>query len=105
MIQRYLKRPTHQCVLVKRSPSDVPVQNGLALTPAQMSDLMQRGLPISSANLGLQYEEGVSHLDFEPPLEHRRGVDINDMYEAREDVRSRFAAAYRKMPSLTPTTD
>lgn len=68
------------------------VQNGLALTPAQMMDLTNRGVPISPANLGVEYYEGVSVSDFEVPMEHRRGVDIADMWEHRQDMRSKLSS-------------
>lgn len=96
MIKRYLERNcSAQNVTCKRTVEDVPVEDGLAMTPAQMNQLMQQGIPIASANLGLQYEEGVSELDFEPPLEHRRGIDINDMYESRQHIRKKFAEKLR----------
>lgn len=68
------------------------VQNGLALTPAQMMDLTNRGVPISPANLGVEYYEGVSVSDFEVPMEHRRGVDIADMWEHRQDMRAKLSS-------------
>lgn len=68
------------------------VQNGLALTPAQMMDLTNRGIPISPANLGVEYYEGVSVTDFEVPMEHQRGVDIADMWEHRQEMRKKLSS-------------
>lgn len=65
------------------------VQNGLAVTPSQMLEMTERGIPITPQNLGLIYDEGVSKLDFEPPMEFRRGVDICDMWEHRENMKSK----------------
>lgn len=75
------------CVLTSEEPI---VQNGLAVTPSEMLELTNRGVPISPNNLGVIYEEGSSNLDFEPPLEHQRGIDITDMWEHREDVKSKM---------------
>lgn len=74
--------------------TDRPVQSGLGVTPSQMLELTKRGVPISPANLGLTYQEGVSRLDFTPPLEYQRGIDIGALWEARQDSREKFRKAY-----------
>lgn len=83
-----------------RDSTDEPVQNGLAVTPSQMLELSQRGIPVAPNNLGLGYQEGVSDLDFEPPLNYRRGIDIGDLYEAREDIKSKIRKAVNDKSNL-----
>lgn len=73
-----------------RHDGEQQVENGLAMTPSQMYDMAQRGLPITTQNLGITYDEGYSALDFNPPLEHRRGIDFGDLYEARFDAKSKM---------------
>lgn len=73
-----------------RTNDEPEVQSGLAMTPAQMFDMALKGLPVTTHNLGVTYDEGYSKLDFEPPLEYRRGVDIGDLYEARMDAKSKM---------------
>lgn len=89
MVKRFLTRPV-TLKNVKVTEEDDIVQNGLAVTPAQMYDMAERGIPITPANLGLTYQEGVSKLDFETPMEYTRGVDIADMWEHREDMKKRM---------------
>ena len=67
-----------------------PVQNGLAITPAQMLDLTNRGIPVSPSNLGLEYDDGYSELEFDVPSEHVRGIDMADLWEQREDMRDKM---------------
>lgn len=90
MIKRYFKKP--QLKNCKVSELDKPVQNGLAVTPAQMLEMTNNGIPITPANLGLQYEEGVSKLDFEPPLEYQRGVDMTDMWNHRQNMKKKLGS-------------
>lgn len=73
------------------------VQNNLGVTPAKMLELTKAGVPISPANLGLTYQDGVSKLDFVPPLEYQRGIDIGQLWEARQDSRDKFRKAYSKV--------
>lgn len=75
---------------------ETPVQSGLAVTPAQMLDLTARGIPISPANLGLQYDSGYSDLDFNTPLEYTRGVDIGQLWEERENAKQRIKLGLKK---------
>lgn len=79
------------------SSIDRPVQNNLGVTPAKMLELTKAGVPISPANLGLTFQEGVNKLDFVPPLEYQRGIDIGQLWEARQDSRDKFRKAYAKV--------
>lgn len=78
---------------VKLENDETEVQSGLAVTPSQMLEMSQQGIPISPQNLGLGYEEGVSALDFEPPLQYKRGIDMNDLFEARENSKNKIKKA------------
>lgn len=77
----------------KRKNNERVVQNDLAVTPTQMADLASKGVPIAPQNLGLGYQEGVSNLDYQPPLEHIRGIDIAELWESREQVKDKVRNA------------
>lgn len=77
----------------KRKNNERVVQNDLAVTPTQMADLASKGVPIAPQNLGLGYQEGVSSLDYQPPLEHIRGIDIAELWESREQVKDKVRNA------------
>lgn len=77
----------------KRKIDEPVVQNGLAVTPAQMADLAAHGVPITPQNLGLGYQEGVSRLDYEPPLEYQRGIDMADLWDIRQNVKDKVRNA------------
>lgn len=89
MIKKYLNRPTKLKNTVLQDDEPI-VQNGLAVTPRDMLNMTLNGIPISPSNLGLQFDEGYSKLDFEPPLHTQRGVDISDMWEQREDFKGKL---------------
>lgn len=69
------------------------VQNNLAVTPADMMRMTELGKPISTQILGAEYYDGRDKLDFECNLEYRRGVDINDMWNAQHDGKDKVKKA------------
>lgn len=88
MLTKYCRpKPLTNC---HYGESDRVVQSGLAMRPKDMLELSERGIPITTRNLGVEYEEGMSKLDFDPPMEHRRGIDIADMWEHRQDMRRKI---------------
>lgn len=76
--------------ICKRKIYEKPVQNGLAVTPAQMAELTAKGVPITASNLGMVFDDGVSKLDYDVPPEHTRGVDINDLWNLKQDIRKKL---------------
>lgn len=96
MIGRYLNtRVDRFSAPVTRDYED-KVQNGLAITPSQMQDMAQRGIPVSTSNLGLGYEDGYSELDFTPPSEHLRGIDMADLWEQRQSIKKKLRTGVAK---------
>lgn len=59
-----------------------PVQSGLALTPAQVMQAAENGVPIKTSIQNDEYfYEGSTENSFDIPVHYRRGVDINDCWE------------------------
>lgn len=79
-----------------RNDQDKPVQSDLALTPAQMADLAEKGIPISTANAQLAYEDGTRSATFDIPIEERRGIDIADVWNTQQDARDKVVNAYQQ---------
>lgn len=90
MVTRFVKNRRDRFAMAIRHDGETEVLNNLAMTPAQMFDMAQRGLPITTRNLGVTYDQGYSNLDFVPPAEHRRGVDLADLYELRRDTQRKL---------------
>lgn len=86
-----LSHPVH-----KRNSEDQPVKGGLAVSPAHMMSLAERGIPISTANDAAFYD-GEPNPSWNLPLDNQRGVDINDMWNLSRDVRNKLKSAYRKV--------
>lgn len=79
--------------VVQREDEDV-VQNGLAMTPAQAMELVERGIPISNSNLQVMEIYKTGDKDFTVPMEFQRGVDMADMYQHRKEVTSKVKHGY-----------
>lgn len=60
---------------------ETPTQDNLAFDLRDMDDLRERGVPISTSSLVNDYYDGAVGDNFSVPVEHRRGVDINDAWE------------------------
>lgn len=70
------------------SEEDDKTVPGLAMTPAQMMSLAEKGIPISNQQLNNEYYDGdVNCSDF-VPLDRQRGVDVNEMWNKKKDVRA-----------------
>lgn len=87
-------RPVHASSIVRKD-TDPIVQNGLAITPAQMMELTAQGMSISNQNAMLLRELNYSDAKgFDVPLEFRRHVDIlADGYVAQQEMRAKFKNA------------
>lgn len=76
---------------ISRSENDPIVQNDLAITPAQMMELTQKGLAISNQNAQLLREQLAPERGYDVPMEFRRHVDIlADGYQAQQEFKNKF---------------
>ena len=77
-----------QCTARCYNVPQTHVQSGLSMSPAQMSQLSEHGVPISSQVLGAEYfDDGVVGPLTDVPFLNRRGIDASDVYDYQ--VRSR----------------
>lgn len=74
---------------------EVKTQNGLAVTPTQMLEMAEAGIPINSINADSFYDDGKRTLDFEPTLDRQRGVDIGDLWENEQDIKYKTRKLYK----------
>lgn len=82
------KRYDNRVAVCERHDDEIPVQDGLAYTPSKMMQLAQEGIPISTQTAaGVTFDDGYRTLDFEPLLENRRGIELTDLWEARQDIK------------------
>lgn len=79
---------------VVTSPCDnCKVVPGLAYTPSDMARMSERGISVSSVNDQLFYD-GSPAAKFDVPIELRRGVDVNDAWNASRTARRRILNAH-----------
>lgn len=67
----------------KRQRGEEVVQQDLAITPAQMYDMVQAGKPVGASILSPDYfDDGDHDTNMHVPLDRQRGVDIVEMWNA-----------------------
>lgn len=77
--------PVHKTCTCKRVEPEEIVRNGLTTTPSAMLALAQDGIPIAS-QCETTFHDGVENPSWDVPLESTRGVDIADLWTARQYV-------------------
>lgn len=97
-------------IRARRHDDEPVVQNDLAVTPAQMMELTNKGFSITGQNLRMLEAADPADKDFYVPLQYRRGVDIADISEASQEVRKKMKKAVKdyddgKIPSAKPPKD
>lgn len=82
----------------KRSVSDMPVSNGLALTPSQIAENSRLGIPSMANPQPIEaFSEGSTSTASTVPIEYRRGVGISDCWNASINAKRK----YRSTMSVT----
>ena len=104
MLEYSRLRPT-KFTTCKCGEDETPTQPNLAVTPAQMMELTAQGIPVSTQNLGLSYDEGVPELEFTPALDQMRGIDMCTMWEHQQTSKKKLGSAYSKAKAAQPKTD
>lgn len=65
-----------------------PSQSGLAVTPQQMLDLSQQGVPINASQSSDNFDDGSTLCD-NPTLDQMRGVDANQLWDAEYKIKNK----------------
>lgn len=86
----------------KRTEFEPVVQNGLAMTPSEMHELMQQGQAISAQNMqSIKEETPRQRNDFFVGLEHTRGFDMVDGWNAQRDVQAKVRTMKQQIDAGT----
>lgn len=78
----------------KRHVDDLPVKNGLAITPSEMARLASQGIPISSGNL--PFVDGDKNPSWDILPENVRGVDVAELWTLQQEARMRIKMAHKR---------
>lgn len=81
------------CSALRREGEQI-VQNGLALTPADVLRSAEAGVPVNSMMLSSSFSDGHTGSDFTINPEDRRGVDIGHLWQEQMDSRRKFRDAH-----------
>ena len=86
--------------------NDVPVEQNLAMTPAQMYSLVQQGRPVSLQQLPLDnFDDGTSDPSFYVTMDKRRGVDIVDVWNKSQDLKKKYYQMSKNQVSLQKSNE
>lgn len=100
MYRHFSNNRTVRFASCKRHELEQDVVSGLAITPARMQSLTRDGVPINSQANAASYDDGYRTLEYEPPSELRRGVDMAELWEQGRDIKDRLKKYYHKMRPL-----
>lgn len=92
------QRHVFRVVNIERKETDPIVQNGLGITPADMLDLMHKGLAIGSRNAFLSQDVSTPSVG-EVPAEFTRRWDMADGYQAMKEAHAKARVAVDGMRS------
>lgn len=70
------------------------VQNGLAITPADVLRSAEAGVPVASMMNSSNFSDGHTGSDFDIPLNDRRGIDIGHLWQEQMNAREKFRKAH-----------
>lgn len=87
ILSRLKNNPDILCAC-KRTSTETPVQNGLALTPAKVKEYTDKGIAVSVQNMDGYYDSPES--GFELDAMYTRGSDRNMLWEKSQLARQRI---------------
>lgn len=94
MFNRYKNNlPRTRFAHANYSKDSIKVQSHLTLTPAQMYGMALQGKPISAFQLPeSEFDNGVidEAENIVVPMEEKRGVDVNDLWQNHKDIETKF---------------
>lgn len=65
-------------------------RSGLSYTPAQMNEMMQKGIPVTNKNLENKFFDGETNPSWNIDILRQKGVDIADVWEADQAARQKL---------------
>lgn len=78
----------------KYSRTDQKTKPGLAVTPAQMSQMADKGIAISAQNAANFYD-GSENPSWDVLPEYERGIDVADLWQNQQTARKKIFTAKR----------
>lgn len=88
------RQPHQKLCSIQRRFDEQGVQENLAVSPAQMRDMNEKGIAISTQNLPESYFiDGNGENSFFIPITERRGVDSCMMWEEEQTIKKKMRKA------------
>lgn len=94
----YTPNPTSKA---RRVEDDPIVRNGLAITPAQMADMVKKGQPISAQLQAAFNDDGPNSNDWHVGIEDMRFTDASEAWNASQDAKEKirkYAQTAERLP-------
>lgn len=80
---------------------EVNVNPYLALTPTKMAEMVEKGQPVSTSQLGVSYFDGTEDCDFNFPIDELRGVDITDVWNVSKESHRKMSKVQKFFDKLS----
>lgn len=80
----------------RSTQQELVTRQGLALTPADVSRLTAQGMPVNTQNAQMFYDGDPNPSPY-VTSERRRGVDVSDLWEERQNIVKKARAAHAEM--------
>lgn len=91
--KNYYKSATTKVATCYQLDGKPKTKSGLAYSPAQMNEMMQKGIPVTTKNLENRFFDGEENPSWNIDLMRQKGVDIADVWEAEQAARQKLRDA------------
>lgn len=88
------RQPKLRTCSITRRKDETPVQENLSVSPAQMRQMNEKGIAISTQNLPESYFiDGNGENSFFIPITERRGIDSCTLWEEEQSIKKKMRKA------------
>lgn len=94
--KRYYKSAVTRVATCYQEDGKPKTRSGLSYTPAEMNEMMQKGIPVTNKNLENKFFDGDTNPEWNIDLMRQRGVDIADVWEAEQLAREKVRTARKE---------
>lgn len=98
--KKYYKSSATSVATCYQEDGKPKTRSGLSYTPAEMNEMMQKGIPVTNKNLENKFFDGDTNPEWNIDLMRQRGVDIADVWEAEQAARDKVRSARKEFLRL-----
>lgn len=88
-ILRFLSRPV-RVATCKAREDEIKTKCGLSYSPAQMLEMANKGISVSSQNLETKFYDGTPNPSWNLEILRQRGVDLADLWTVAQQAKNKI---------------